>query len=85
MGPSVTEYYTVGGAAIEGVTSEADAQMRVRERFTFSLLTLYARANTITAPCIFTLRKNGADTEMSVTVGASTVGYIVDSDSYCGF
>jgi hypothetical protein len=78
VGPGVTEYYTVGGAAIEGIASEADAQMKVRERFTFSLLTLYARANTITAPSTFTLRKNGADTAMSVTIGASTVGYIVD-------
>lgn len=79
VGPSVTEYYTVGGAVIEGVASEADAQMRVRERFTFSFLTLYARANTITAPSIFTLRKNGEDTALSVTIGASGVGYQVDS------
>ena len=85
VGPSVTEYYTVGGAVIEGTTLEADAQMRVRERFTFSLLTLYHRANTITAPSTFTLRKNGEDTALTVTIGASAVGYAVDGDHTVDF
>ena len=79
IAPSVTNYYVTGGGMIEGVTSETDAQLEMREAFTMSNLTVYARANTITAPSTVTVMKNGTASAMTVIIGGSTTGFITDT------
>ena len=79
IGPSITNYYVIGGGMIEGVTTEADAQLKVREGCTLSNLTVYARANTITAASTVKLRINGAYGTQVCTIGSSATGFIVDT------
>jgi hypothetical protein len=79
IGPNVTEYYTLGGGLMEGVTTESQAQIKPRTTLTLSNLTVYARANTITAPSTVRLRKNGADGNLVCNIGSSATGFIVDT------
>ena len=79
LGPGVTEYYVVGGGMIEGTTTEADAAITARDAFTLSNLTVYARANTITAASTVTLMKNGSPTAMTLSIDSTAAGFFSDS------
>jgi hypothetical protein len=77
-GPSVTSYFPIGGALVVGAT-EANTQVKARETFTFSDLTLLVTANTITATSTLTFRVNGADGNQSVSIGSSATGTLSDA------
>ena len=79
IGPNVTEYYTLAGGLMEGVTNESQAQMKLRTPLTLSNLTVFARANTITDTSTVRLRKNGANANLSVTIGSGATGFITDT------
>ena len=79
IGPGVTEYYSIGAGVMEGVTNEADAQVSLRVPTILTNLTVFARANTITAPTTLRLRINGVDGNQVVNIGPSTTGFIVDT------
>lgn len=79
IGPSVTEYYTLGGGLMEGISSESDAQVVTRLDTRLKLLTVYARLNTLTATSTVTLRKNGADATQTVSIASGATGYFVDT------
>ena len=85
LDPSVTEYYVVGGAMIEGVITEADAAIKARDSFTLFNLTVKAKANTLTAPSTLTLMKNGSPTAMSVTIGSGAAGFFSDTTNFVSY
>ena len=64
---------------IEGVTTEADAQLKVMHPCTLSNLTVYSRTNTITAASTVKLRINGAYGNQVCSIGSSAVGFVVDT------
>ena len=60
---------------IEGLNTEPEAQIKARERFILKGLTVYVRANTISADSTLRLRKNGANTNQSISIPNATTGY----------
>jgi hypothetical protein len=75
---SVTNYFPVGGNLVAG-TTEADRKVKTRDIFTLSELTIVLSTNTVTASSTLTLRKNGVDTALTLTIPTSTTGVISDS------
>ncbi len=85
------DYRGIGGGGLYS-TTEADVVYTMRQSGTFSNLRLYVSANTRNGACTMTLRKNGADTALVVTVPATTTGEfedtthsvsVVDGDTVC--
>ena len=77
--PGTTNYLVVGGGAVEGITTESEAQMIARERFTLSNLTVRARVNTVSANSTVRLRKNGANGNQLINIGPGATGFISDN------
>lgn len=78
VGEPLTRYFHVGGGYDNGISTESQAQMRTREAFTFSQLTIHISANTVNAS-EFRFRKNAADGNQLCSIGASATGYVTDS------
>lgn len=76
---STTNYWSLAGDLLGNLTTESDSQTLVNSAYTFSELTINVQSNTITNPSTLTLRANGADTSLSVSIGASQTGVVSDS------
>ncbi len=77
--PATTFPY-IGGSAIIGSTgTEANTQVKTRETFTFSQMTISVTANTVNAESTLTFRKNGADGNQVVPIPSTGTGFITDT------
>lgn len=75
----LTWYYPIGAGHKEGVTTESEVQMKAREAFTFKNLILYSGTNNVTGNTTATFRVNGADSALTLTVGAAATGFFSDT------
>ena len=69
-----TRYWKVGIGALFNTVTEALAQVPYRSAGTFSKLYVRVTANTATATSILTLRKNAADTGITLSIAAGATG-----------
>lgn len=74
----LTRYYAWNGFLVATAT-EADVQLKVRSRPIARNLFVRIPTNGITAATTFTLRKNTADTALTVSVGSSATGTFEDT------
>lgn len=75
---AVTTYAAIGGSHMFD-TTEDNQKQKARGAFTLKNLVIRPGANTVTADSTFTLRKNGADTSLVVTIPASATGFHFDT------
>ena len=77
---ATTRYFTLNGG-LDFKTTEADAQQtsRLIDDHDFSEMSFGCQSNTINGTSTATLRKNGADTALAASIGASTSGHFFDS------
>ena len=74
---NTTQYLTISGDDII-TTTEAEVQIPIRVAGTLSNLGVRLSANTIAGNTTFTVRKNGSDTSLVATAGASATGTFED-------
>ncbi len=76
---NLTKYLHTGGTT-NSYANDVDVGKRVRiTRATLSNLYVYLVANTVSADSTLTLRKNGADTAITLTITANTAGAFSDT------
>jgi hypothetical protein len=75
---NVTYRWGLSGA-INGTTLESNAQIKCRHAWRFSELTIHVAANTVNANSVFSFRKNAANGNQFVNIGALATGYFTDS------
>lgn len=73
-----TTYHAIGGRGL-GNPTEANTQYIMRDTTTLKQLRCYISANTSTNSTTLTLRKNGADTSVTITIGAGVTGALEDT------
>jgi hypothetical protein len=75
---ATTQYTTLtGGTGWDG--TESKCQLKIKDNYIFSELTILVNTNTITAASTVTLRKNTADGNEIVSITASSTGIFSDS------
>jgi hypothetical protein len=78
---STTSYFPLSGQTT-GVTSvEANAQHKIKKAGTFKNLCISITSNARTTDTVFTLRLNGADTALTVTVAGGAAGFTEDTSN----
>jgi hypothetical protein len=75
---NTTQFESVVGEHNAPTATEAEAEVVFRTAGTLSKLGVRLSTNGITGNTVFTVRKNGADTGMTVTFGSSVTGYQED-------
>jgi len=75
---ATTWYMPIGGST-QIFSSEANTQQKPRAGFIISELTFRTNVNTLDGACVVTLRKNGADTALTVTMTAGSTTPVTDS------
>jgi hypothetical protein len=77
---SSTQYWVLGTGPLTGVTAANEPSVAIPyPAGTFSNLYLRVTASTTVNPIIFTVRKNGADTAMTITIPAGATGVFEDT------
>ena len=77
-----TYYYPVGhGAVSHNQTSETVAEAKFQHAGTLSGMSIYIITNSRSASCTLKLRKNGADGNQSITIGAGVTGIFEDTSN----
>jgi hypothetical protein len=79
MASNVTNYYPIGGGNRGAITTESQVQMKAREAFTFKNLIFYTNANSTTGIATVALRVNGANSALTLTIGAGATGFFPDT------
>jgi hypothetical protein len=79
MGEPLTWNFPIGGGMKEAMTTEADAQQKAREAFTFSNLIIYVGTNSWSSAVPFTLRVNGANSALTTSIPFTQTGFFVDT------
>lgn len=74
----LTRYAQCAQTKLTGATTEASAHRTVLAAGTFSKMWLLVVTNDVTASSTVRFRKNGADGNQVITVGASTTGEFID-------
>lgn len=75
---ATTVFYTVSASNINSTAAEVDAQTQARANYTLTNLRVFIATNTIVGDSTYTLRKNGADTALFVTITSLTAGEFED-------
>ena len=75
---SVTGYICIHGETSAAGTTEAASQITVRKAGTLYNLEAYVSANARTTPTTYTIRKNLADTIVTLSVGSTATGIFED-------
>lgn len=84
QGANNTRYYGFGGIRPE--TTEANAELKLYDAAgVMKNLRIYVTTNTLTTTAVFTVRKNGADTGITISVGAGTTGEKSDTTNTASF
>lgn len=76
---AVTDYWALAGDLNTPLSTESDSQILVNSAYTFSELTINVQSNGITNASTLTLRANGADTSLAVSIGNQQTGVVSDS------
>ena len=79
VNPSVTHFLPISGDRSGVTTSEAACQNQVKKPGIAKNLYMFIPTNTRTTNTTYTLRKNGADTGLTVTVGPGVVNALEDT------
>ena len=75
---NTTTYLPIGGSSIN--TTDTNAKRRIRNgKILIDNLHVYVSTNTVTADSTVTLRVNGVDTALAVTITNATTGLFVDT------
>lgn len=74
---SVTRYWPLAGT--DETSTEAQAQMRIRDSYTWSHLGVNIASNTVTATSTVRSRVNGADGNQAVSIPSSSTGFFEDT------
>lgn len=82
--PNTTNYFVVAGNTVTGST-ENNRKVKALDTFTLSDLTLVLTGNSLTASSTLTVRKNGIDTALAITIPATTAGVITNSSDSVSF
>ena len=69
---SITHYLPTSGDRSGVTTSEGACQNQIKKAGTVKNLSLFHLGHSRTTPTVFTLRKNGADTTLTVTIAAGS-------------
>lgn len=75
---ATTNYFMIAGKFNNATTTEALAQTKINDAYTFKGLTIVITANTIAATSNVTFRKNGADTTMTIAIASTQTGTFSD-------
>lgn len=81
---NLTAYYPIAGS-VSASTTENNRKVKALDTFTVSDLTLILSTNTVTAPSTLTLRKNGTDTALAITIQESTSGITTNNSDTVSF
>lgn len=76
---STTAYQGLWGRQSAANTTEANVKTRIREAGTFKNLAVGVRTNARTTDTTFRSRKNGANGNLLVTIGAGVTGWVEDT------
>ena len=76
---STTQYLTLAGGEMNGLTTEANRQTEINTAGTLKNLFLYISANTRTTATTFRARINGANGNQSISVAGSSSGIFEDT------
>lgn len=76
-----TEFWLFGYASFEKNATESTREIIYRAPGTLSKLYVRVNTNSTSASSTVTIRKNAADTALSVTIGAAATGEFEDADS----
>ena len=76
---NITRFYQYGSNPTAATTENAFVQMKARDTFTLSQLTIFASANTVTADSTLTSRKNAGAGSLTVTITNNTAGVFSDT------
>ena len=79
FGPAATRYLTIEGGAQELTTTEANTQSAARTAFNARNLFVRIAANTLDGATTVRTRKNGANGNLSVSIGAGATGAFEDT------
>lgn len=79
LNASTTDFYAYGDGTLTNITTETPAQIPFRSAGTISLLGIRVSANTLTGTSTLTLRKNTANGNQTVSIGAGLTGYFEDT------
>src|SRR3982751_6364324 len=79
IGPSVVAKVTIQGRANPNTNSESVNQLKARDIYTLSNLSITVGSNTITASSTIVVRHNTANSTMTVSVGSSATGQFRDT------
>jgi hypothetical protein len=74
-----SRFYPMAGTLNAAWATEASIQTMIRDTFTASNLFVYVMANSVTASSTFRTRKNGANGNLTVSVGTSQTGAFEDT------
>ena len=80
-----TFFVQIAGCNQSPQTVEAQAELLCRAAATFKNLVANVQSNSNTISTPFTFRKNGADTSLTVSAGASTTGIFADNSDTVSF
>lgn len=75
---ATTNYLALLGKYNTALTTEALAQFKLNDTYTFKGLTVTATQNNVNAASTILLRVNGADTSLSVSIASNTIGVFSD-------
>jgi hypothetical protein len=76
---NVTRFAQLVGTLTPNTATESVTKTRVTKAGTYKNLGVYASANARTSPTIIKSRKNGADGNITLTIGPTTAGWIEDT------
>lgn len=82
---STTEYLFIAGDRASVEDTESDARQVVRVAGTAKNAFLYVPTNGRTNNTVFTLRKNGVNTSVTITVGSGATGFFEDTVNTASF
>ena len=84
--PSTTLYNSIGGTITDATATEAIAEARIPFNCTVKNFAVRAISNSNgSGACTVTIRKNGADTGVTVSFGTAVTGWLYDTTNYAYF
>lgn len=78
---ATTTYMGVGNSQRVVNSTESTRKIRVRHATTLRNAQIFVQTNTVTATSTWTLRQNGADTSIVLSVGSGATGFVEDTSN----
>lgn len=80
LAANITRFFGVGGGS-HGQATESNTSQKANVAFTASQLNCFVSSNTVVGTSVFTLRKNGANANCTLSIPSLTTGFFEDVSS----